>query len=316
MKTIEVARTGIAQSQLPARIALPASLGTGFFARENDRSGLQLRTVRAKFNEVTELKYNSAGFSAGIGFSLSGSFESKSACFKNAIHSRPGMSAVFFYPGITDISMTVGCNAMAHSAIVMDEETMLRLMRNAACNSLSVTKKMEKGEPFFIPDALTPAMRMTFNQINQCAYTGPIREIFLEGKFLELLAYKLHQLYSGKSHIRQPPTLTPSEVERIRFAAELLTRDLDDPPDIANIARTVGLSRSTLYRNFSKVFNTSPWDYLRSQKLEAARQLLESGQANVTEVAYRVGYSNLSHFAKAFKTTFGILPSDIAIKPN
>ena len=43
--------------------------------------------------------------------------------------------------------------------------------------------------------------------------------------------------------------------------------------------------------------------------MERSRLLLESGAMNVTEVAKRVGYSNMSHFAAAFRKKFGINPS-------
>jgi AraC family transcriptional regulator, transcriptional activator of the genes for pyochelin and ferripyochelin receptors len=42
--------------------------------------------------------------------------------------------------------------------------------------------------------------------------------------------------------------------------------------------------------------------------MEAARQLLVSGQMTVSEVTYHIGYSNVSSFSEAFKKHFGYLP--------
>ena len=39
--------------------------------------------------------------------------------------------------------------------------------------------------------------------------------------------------------------------------------------------------------------------------------LLQAGEINVTEAALRVGYANLSHFAKAFKSMFGVSPKEL-----
>jgi AraC-like DNA-binding protein len=45
--------------------------------------------------------------------------------------------------------------------------------------------------------------------------------------------------------------------------------------------------------------------------LDAARRLLREGRYNVTEVALRVGYTNPSKFAAAFKAQFGVSPSQV-----
>lgn len=316
MNSIEFANTELDQLRFPVKITLPASMGNGFVSRDSFQSGLQLRVIKTKFDDLTEVKYNSIGYSVGVGFLLSGSFESKSSCFKKSFDCKLNMSGFFFYPEISDICMKVDCSPMEYAAIVMDTETMAGLMQDATELSLPVIKKMEKGQPFILSDALTSSMRMVFYQIFSCPFTGKIREIFLEGKLMELLAYKLYQLHTGKACIRQAPKLTSGEIERIRFAADLLTRDLENPPDMTTIASAAGLSKSTLYRNFNKVFNMSPCGYLRDQRLHAAMQLLKSGEVNVTEAAFLVGYSSLSHFAKAFKSVFGVQPSEFMNNPT
>jgi len=45
-----------------------------------------------------------------------------------------------------------------------------------------------------------------------------------------------------------------------------------------------------------------------TQRLEKAFALLEQGEHNVSESAFAVGYTNVSHFSEAFQKRFGILP--------
>ena len=72
----------------------------------------------------------------------------------------------------------------------------------------------------------------------------------------------------------------------------------------------MNLSRSQLNRRLTKVTGKTSGEFIRTIRLNTACQLLEKKAGNVTEVAYQVGFSSLSHFAKAFKAQVGVSPSD------
>ena len=48
--------------------------------------------------------------------------------------------------------------------------------------------------------------------------------------------------------------------------------------------------------------------YLREYKMQRARQLFDQTEMNVSQVAWEVGYTNVSQFTKAYKKRFGVLP--------
>jgi AraC-like DNA-binding protein len=88
-----------------------------------------------------------------------------------------------------------------------------------------------------------------------------------------------------------------------------MTRDLETPPGLPELARQVGMCQSRLCRCFKEVYGMTPFDYLRNKRIEKAEQLLRRGELNVTQVALSVGYASISHFTKAFKQQTGMLPS-------
>ncbi|MEJ2613172.1 MAG: helix-turn-helix transcriptional regulator [Candidatus Thiodiazotropha sp.] len=55
--------------------------------------------------------------------------------------------------------------------------------------------------------------------------------------------------------------------------------------------------------------SAKPW--LLRKRLSRARELLESDNYTVTDVAMMVGYSNVSHFIKAFKIRYGLTPKTV-----
>lgn len=128
---------------------------------------------------------------------------------------------------------------------------------------------------------------------------------------MELLSHKLELIKKNRQSIRRKPRMNTSDIERIHYAAEILVKDLVYPPGITDIAVEIGMSRSKLYRSFKIVFGYSPMGYLRRHRLQTARQLLLQGKYNVTEVAFAVGFNNLSYFSRAFVAEFSVQPHQI-----
>lgn len=63
-----------------------------------------------------------------------------------------------------------------------------------------------------------------------------------------------------------------------------------------------------LKRTFKQYYGKTVYEFIREQRLEKAFSLLERGGCNVSESAFAVGYTNVSHFSKAFQQKFGIAP--------
>lgn len=78
---------------------------------------------------------------------------------------------------------------------------------------------------------------------------------------------------------------------------------------IAELCRSMAMSRSQLYRKFSALTDTSIHQFIRKLRLTKAKELLLSTELNVSEVAYDTGFKNLSHFSRVYSEEFGISPS-------
>ncbi len=102
------------------------------------------------------------------------------------------------------------------------------------------------------------------------------------------------------------------EDEFIRKVEHAMDKNLDNEEfDILLLSEALSMSRSQLYRKFKILTNKTIGEYLRSYRLNRAREMLEAGRANVSEAAFRTGFRNLSHFSRVFTNEFGLNPSDI-----
>jgi len=155
---------------------------------------------------------------------------------------------------------------------------------------------------------ITPHMRMAIDQILNCPYHGLIKRMFLETKAMELITHILGQTVFTDSIHKNSIRLHPNDIERIHEARDILIRDVENPPSLFDLAHQVGLNEKKLNLGFRQVFGTTVFDYLRTYRMEKAKQLLNEGKMNVTEVAFGVGYLHHSTFSRSFARHFGISP--------
>ena len=77
----------------------------------------------------------------------------------------------------------------------------------------------------------------------------------------------------------------------------------------SQFAKLTGRSLASFKRDFEKVFQTSPGQWLQQKRLdEAYYQIKEKGR-KASDVYLDVGFENLSHFSYTFKKSFGVAPS-------
>ncbi len=131
---------------------------------------------------------------------------------------------------------------------------------------------------------------------------------------------KLRRLLKEK--YKEISAINPSEIDAKPIDQELLSKvfqtiktHLEDPGfSVTILAEEVGMSVSQLNRKLNGLINQSAGKLIRSTKMDFASQLLKNKTGNISEIAYRIGFSDLSSFTNSFKEKFGISPSEFIKK--
>jgi len=93
-------------------------------------------------------------------------------------------------------------------------------------------------------------------------------------------------------------------------AIELMRTRSDPEAGMADIARSVNMSRGHFSRSFKKVTGRSYGEYARVCKLERAKEMILRTDEPITRVAERCGFSDYRYFSRAFRDYTGMLPTD------
>ncbi len=121
----------------------------------------------------------------------------------------------------------------------------------------------------------------------------------------------LRETFNGQVFIaRREVAVTPIDEQFVRRALRVVEEHMGDFEfDSETFTRALRLSRAGLFRKFKALSGNTPSDLIRNARLERARQLLATGQLNVSETVARVGFSDLGHVGTCFRKEFGETPS-------
>ncbi|OQB29589.1 MAG: Sensor histidine kinase TodS [Bacteroidetes bacterium ADurb.Bin174] len=78
---------------------------------------------------------------------------------------------------------------------------------------------------------------------------------------------------------------------------------------VSDITQAVGVSRTVLHVKMKNLIGMSIFEYVRNLRLNKAKELLKEG-FNISETAYKTGFSDPNYFSKCFKKKYGSTPSD------
>lgn len=207
---IDLPATDGALKREPREISLeiPEALGIGSLREIRLHSGIRLSILDYEPREpAMEFKGNAPVF--GFGFCLSGMTKSRVSCLKESFVIRSGQSGFFYFPDLSG-SMEELKGHILRVHIQMEPELFYSLMKEDFDHIPPALRKFADGtevKPYRVANIITPSMRIALHQILNCPYHGLTRQLFLEGKTTELMAYKLAQFELKPTQTKTPPVL-------------------------------------------------------------------------------------------------------------
>ncbi|WP_109851924.1 response regulator [Aquimarina sp. AU58] len=148
--------------------------------------------------------------------------------------------------------------------------------------------------------------------------TKPFHEGVLKERINKLIEVrkKLQSRYSQEVILRpKDVTITSVEEQFLSRMQKVLDENLVESSfSIALFSQALGMSRMQLHRKLKALTGLSASEFIRSQRLKLAAQLLKKSDINVSQVGYSVGFNDHAYFSKCFKEMYHCTPNEYSKK--
>ena len=145
--------------------------------------------------------------------------------------------------------------------------------------------------------------------------TKPFEPEYLRARVHNIIVQReqLEQSYRQRL-MRLEPQKSEDQVPGDAFLAKLLNV-MDHQMDnntltVDDLVEEMGMGRTVFFNKLKSMTGLSPVEFVREIRIKRAAQLLEERRYNITEVTYMVGMNDSRYFAKCFKNTYGVTPTE------
>lgn len=140
----------------------------------------------------------------------------------------------------------------------------------------------------------------------------------------KLLSLKVKKLIESRKNLQnrysQELILTPKDIAVTSIDEKFLQKVqtvlevklVESSFSIEDFSKAVGMSRMQLHRKIKALTGLSASEFIRSQRLKLAAQLLKKSDINISQVGYTVGFNDHSYFTKCFKEAYKCTPTEYA----
>lgn len=145
--------------------------------------------------------------------------------------------------------------------------------------------------------------------------TKPFEPEYLRARVHNILTQRtqLEQSYRQRL-MRLEPQQSDEPIAGDTFLAKLLdimNKEMDNNTlTVDELVEEMNMGRTVFFNKLKSITGLSPVEFIREIRIKRAAQLLEDRKYNITEVTYMVGMNDSRYFAKCFKNTYGVTPSE------
>ena len=133
-----------------------------------------------------------------------------------------------------------------------------------------------------------------------------------------MMRKSLREKYSRQMFL-QPAHISIKTLDEkfLEKAVRITEKNIDDPDlNIDKFVSQMGVSRMQLYRKINALTNMTVKEFVNDIRLKRAEQIFSEKNISISEVAYSVGFNDLSYFGKCFKRKYEMSPSEYIQKAH
>lgn len=148
--------------------------------------------------------------------------------------------------------------------------------------------------------------------------TKPFSVPYFKARIMNILRQRqlLHHLYINELpeqeefEPKKPIITSQDELFMQKVIGEIEQNMNNSEFLIEDLSTSMGVSRTVFFKKIKGITGLAPVEFIRDMRLKRGRQLLDSEQYSVKEIAFMIGMSDPAYFRKCFKQKFGLTPAE------
>jgi ligand-binding sensor domain-containing protein/AraC-like DNA-binding protein len=215
--------------------------------------------------------------------------------------------------------------AWAKVVATLPDAVVTDIITGGSMDGTDLCEKIRRNPTTSLIPVLILTSQWDDDTIRRCTESGADRHL-VKPVPVDLLRSTVQQLISTREAIRNKYTndvtydygeitISSADDTFLPRTVEIIKANIGDPDfGVEELSREIGMSRVHLNRKLKETISLSPGTFIKSIRLKQAAYLLVNNKVNISEVAYKVGFSTHSYFSSTFKDYFGLPPKEFVAK--
>lgn len=236
-------------------------------------------------------------------------YQSQSGLFEQQLYS-PGYHNWLFNPDATEGNQLIGKGEYRIVSVYMTVDKAIRLFNDYVPELKEIPDSLKQSRPWIKQATgmkFSERMLYLINNLWNAPNQSSLQSLYFESVVHQLFCQQCEAMLFNLDEDRRL-SLKKEDIEKLQQAAEILSKNFNDPPSLKALARECGLNEYKLKKDFRQLFGISVMNYVQEQRMSLAKDLIVNTDKTISEIAYELGYAHSQHFYRAFKKRFGVVP--------
>lgn len=290
-------------------IRIPKQYGRGYLRGFNLSQGLRMMIRDYELNKDLVVKRTVATNSPDrLVISFHNVFASKNDLQLQTTNqfNKKQLPSIQIVSGNMDSEMFFPSTSKFNAIIIAVNVDYLKGLLNNNMDNTILKMIIANNQSYLFEELMSPEIQKVASEIVEVEIPLELQNFYFRVKTEELICLMITELIKRESAKVQ--SLNVKDVQKIYQIRDIIISRLDIPPVLIELAKSAGMSESKLKRLFKQIFGNSIFNYYQNLRMKEAAFLIKGKKMSVSDVGYKMGFSNLSHFTKVFEEHIGMKP--------
>jgi AraC-like DNA-binding protein len=208
--------------------------------------------------------------------------------------------------GDIDLELEIPAKIKLNTILIIIHIEQLKLILTKNRKNRLLQTIFSGDKPFLYEQLVSAEMQKVAGNIFEVHAPEALSDFYLKLRAEELIYLFFVELLKRENKHNYP--INNTDVKKIYMIRNQIISDLSSPPNLSVLTNIGNMSESKMNRLFKQIFGYTIYNYYQLMRMQEAARLIKVERLTVSEVGYKMGFTNLSQFTRIFEQHVGMKP--------